>query len=112
MAYKFGMMLSLMFLVFSFLIGGDIMCISSIRSSLDNLSLTVAYRLSRDGYLSDQVMRVISSANCYLGYITDESPAYGDTVIYTLCRDFDPLIIADDTMVITVKGTAVVGYIV
>ena len=61
MAYKFSMLLSLVFLVFAFLLAGDITIVSSIRSELDNLALTISYRLARDGDLSADALDLIDS---------------------------------------------------
>ena len=112
MAYKFSMLLSLVFLVFAFMLAGDITIVSSIRSELDNLALTVSYRLARDGYLSADALTLIEDFGARLVAIDDDQPAFGQTVRFILGKDYEPLLISKDTMTITVKGAAIVGYIV
>lgn len=112
MAYKFSMLLSLVFLIFAFMLAGDITIVSSIRSELDNLALTVSYRLARDGYLSTEALNLIGDFGAELIEIDDEQPAFGQTVRFILGKEYDPLLISKETMTITVKGAAVVGYIV
>ena len=111
MAYKFGMILSLFFLVFSFLIAGDVVVVSSIRNQLDALSLTVSYKLSVDGYFSDEVKALVEEDGAYFANVSDEMPAFGQLVSFDLCVDYDPMIISKGPMTVSVSGAAVVGYI-
>ncbi|HIU44880.1 MAG TPA: hypothetical protein IAC52_01095 [Candidatus Enteromonas pullicola] len=111
MAYKFGMILSLFFLVFSFLIAGDVVVVSGLRNQLDALSLAVSYKLSVDGYFSDEVKALVEEDGAYFANVSDEMPAFGQLVSFDLCVDYDPMIISKGPMTVSVSGAAVVGYI-
>lgn len=112
MSYKLGLLLSLTFLMSLLLMSGDLMNVTIVKNALDSLATTVGYRISRDGRVTNETLDLIAS---YEATFTLESGAatsfrIGDTVVYTLTKDYDPFLLKKETMHIGVRRSAVVGY--
>ena len=110
MAYKLGLMLSMVFLMSVMLLGGDIIAVSSIHSSLDALALVVARGIGQEGYVSEATEALLEEHRVDLKYQESHFPALGETLTFTLARLYSSLVISKDAMVISVKRTAIVGY--
>ena len=109
MSYKLGLLLSLVFLVVVFLFAGDMLCISAVRSDLDSIALTVSYRISMDGKVSEYTKKWVDEcgATLTLPYLT---PRIGDIYTFEVSRKYQPIIISSEAMTITVKRSTIVGY--
>ncbi len=110
MASKLGLMLSSVFIVFVLLTVGDLMCVSTIRSGLDSLAVTVGYRLAKDGYYSSDAANLISKYGATFTAITKSAPRVGDTYEFALSKEYTPLFMSKNTMVITVTHATIVGF--
>ncbi|HAS56460.1 MAG TPA: hypothetical protein DEF61_03490 [Firmicutes bacterium] len=110
MGYKLGLLLSSVFMMMVLLFGGDLFCISSIHSSLDSLSLIVSYRIGIDGYISDKTKKLVSDAGVSLIAYSSNIPRLGDVLEYSLYKEYKPLILSKNTIDISVKRSAIVGY--
>ena len=110
MASKLGILLSSVFMIFVLLTVGDLMCISTIRSGLDALSVTIGYRIAKDGYYSDEARKIIVKYGATYKPITKSAPRVGDTYEFALSKDYTPLFMSKNTMVITVTHATVVGF--
>ncbi len=109
MSYKLGLLLSLIFLVVVFLFAGDMLCISAIRSDLDSIALTVSYRISMDGKVTDATRKWIDQCGATLK-VPYQAPRIGDIYTFELSRAYKPIIISSEAMTITVKRSTIVGY--
>lgn len=110
MASKLGFLLSTIFFVFVFLMAGDMLCISQIRSGLDSLAVTVGYRIAKEGTLSKDTRGMVADFGATIKSKTVGAPAIGDTYTFTLTKEYNPLIISQNTMVITVTHSTIVGF--
>ena len=112
MSYKLGLLLSIVFLMGVMFLAGDLINVSIIKNSLDSLALTVSYRISYDGMLTQDTRALIRSYQVKIRFEegTHTSFRIGDTVVYYLSRDYDPFILHKETMSLSVKRSAVVGY--
>ena len=61
MSYKLGLLLSIVFLMGVMFLAGDLINVSIIKNSLDSLALTVSYRISYDGMLTQDTRALIRS---------------------------------------------------
>lgn len=110
MAYKLGLMLSMVFLMAAMLLGGDIIAVSSIHSSLDALALTVSRNIGREGYVSDSTLQIVEQHRANLVYEEHHAPAVGENFTFLLYKDYESFVLSKDPLRITVKRTAIVGY--
>ena len=109
MSYKLGLLLSLVFLMAVFLFSGDMLCISAIRSDLDSIALTLSYRISLDGRVSEETKQWVKDCGANLS-LPLQSPRIGDTYSFQVYKDYQPIIISSEAMRITVKRSTIVGY--
>ncbi|MGI6713483.1 MAG: hypothetical protein ACOX3K_00205 [Bacilli bacterium] len=111
MGSKVGVLLSLLFVLQVLLFGGDLSNIQIIHSELDALATHVAQRIGYDGMITEETIEyVLSYPNTYFQCLENCAPHYGDTVVFVITRDFQPLIIQKEKMTIAVKRSTVIGY--
>ena len=110
MSYKLALILSVPFLMMMFLFMGDLMNISILKSHLDSLAVTISYRISYEGRLSDGTKELASSTGVNVNVQGDETPKIGDTVIFVLEKEYQPLIMVNGPMTLRLTRSAVVGY--
>ena len=112
MSYKLGLLLSIAFMMAVLLFSGDLVNVGIIKNSLNALSLTVSYRIARDGTLTQETYGLIDSYGAILRLAEGQREAFriGDTVVYFLEKDYDPFVLRKERMVLSVCRSAVVGY--
>ncbi len=110
MAYKLGLMLSLVFVMSVMLLGGDIIGVSSIHSSLDALALIVARAIGKEGTISSNTYQTVKSHDAYISYNATASFALGETMTFTLYKYYTPMVLSKERLRITVRRSVIVGY--
>ena len=110
MAYKLGLMPSLVFMMSVMLLGGDIIGISSTHSSLDALALVVARALAKEGVMSSKTYTLIKSHQASILYTSGVNYAVGETMTFTLYKYYKPMVLSKKRLKITVKRSVIVGY--
>ena len=108
MSYKLAMLLSTVFLVSVFLLGGDLCLINATYQTLDAMSLTVNQRISREGQISQDTLSFVENNGANFVSVTSGTPAIGETYVYRL--EYQPLVIKKSTMKIAVTRSCVVGF--
>ena len=113
MSYKFGLLLSMFFLIQVFLFSGDLACIQSIHSQLDAVALTASYQISMQGAITDGIRSFVfqeCGADIYYVDQKEEGKAYGEAISFYVSKKYLPFIISSEAIVVTVRRTAVIGY--
>ena len=110
MSYKLGLLLSLVYMISTLLVGGDIFCLIAIHNNLDAIALTVSYRIGIDGYVSEQTIDWIHNEGAEYYAVTETTPRIGDTFVFEIYKDYEPIIIKKSTMRIAVRRSTVVGF--
>ena len=112
MSYKLGLLLSLTFLMSVLLLFGDLVNVSIIKNSLHSLSLVVSYRLQKEYRITADLEKIIDSYGVTYTLETDGRSAFriGETVTYTLMKEYTPFVMRRGTMHVTVRRSAVIGY--
>lgn len=111
MGSKLGFLLTLFFIVEVIAYSGDLYSIQAIHSLLDSTALTVAKKVSLDGYVTKETMDLIVKNNATIKVETTKTMRPGDIFIFTLQRNYEPLIMSQSTMTVTVTRSTVVGYL-
>jgi len=113
MASKLGTILSLLFVSLTLAILGDLGAIQIIHSDLDALALTVGYQISSNGLITESLKGFVNKdGKTTLVSLTQGPVALGGTIEFALSRVYHPLIVRKEDMAITVKRSAVIGYII
>ena len=111
MSSKIGTILSMLFVVLFFLFGTDLMCLQYAYSELDSKGITIAYQISKNSRIDSDFLTFLS--NKYeVEVIADSSqPAeFGDVVKFVINDTFDPLVISNQEMVLSLSREAIIGY--
>ncbi len=112
MAYKLGFLLSLIFIVQLFVLAGDILSIQIIYTNLDAVSVTVGQSISKNGAISDDVIRLVENeAQAQIEPVGDTTPMFGSLFEYRIYRDYEPYIIPKDHLEISIVRSVMIGYI-
>ena len=111
MGYKMGFLLSLIFVVQLFIIGGDMISIQFIYTNLDAVSVTAGQAISKYGAITDNVVRLVENqTNAQIEAITLETPSFGSLYEYRIYTSYTPYIISTEPMEISVTRSVVIGY--
>lgn len=111
MSSKIGLILSMIFVSLFFAFGIDLIMVQVIYSDLDAKSVSISYKISQYGTIDDKLKEAIENdyevtfvclGNC--------EPKFGDTVTFAIAKNYNPIIIKDEPMTISVKRNAVIGY--
>ncbi len=111
MSYKISFILSMVFVMMFFLFAGDLISLQFIYSDLDAKSVTISYLISEHGILDEPFIESIE--NKYkVDFVTADNytPLFGDEVTYVIAKQYKPLVMAKDTMTISISRTTVIGY--
>ena len=101
----------MVFVVMFFLFAGDLISLQFIYSDLDAKSVTISYLISEHGSLDGSFLSAIESKYDVTFVSADNYyPLFGDEVTYIIAKQYKPLIMSNNTMILSVKRTTVIGY--
>lgn len=101
----------MIFVVLFFALGVDTITIQYAYSDLDAKSVTISYLIAEHGNLEDSFIKNIEeSYNVKFQCISNCSPLFGDSVEYIISTDIKPIIVSKETMEISLKRTAIIGF--
>lgn len=110
MSYKLSLLLSLLFMVQVFLFQGDLCFVEAIHNELDAVALTASYRISMTGYVDESLREFVKTQAKAEIYVVSQDVSFGDSIVFSVYRDYRPLVISKESMRISVTRTAIVGY--
>lgn len=110
MSYKLGLLLSCLYMMATLLVGGDIYCLIAVRNNLDAIALTVAYRISIDGRVSDETIAFVENEGAKFQAHTASVPPIGGTYVFEIYKEYEPIVIQRSTMHVGVRRSTVVGF--
>lgn len=111
MAYKLGLLLSMVFVMQLFVFAGDMMSLQAIYTNLDAVSVVAGNLISTRGQIDDEIRYIVASQSG--GIITSqatEAPKFGSVYAFEISRDFDPWVISNKPIRVSVKRSVVIGY--
>lgn len=111
MASKLGFLLTLFFIVEVIAFSGDIYSVQAIHSALDSASISIAKKISLEGGVTQEVVRLATKHNAILEPVTTGAVRAGDVYIFNLMREYTPLVMSDSTINIVVTRSTVIGYL-
>jgi hypothetical protein len=109
MAYKWSMLLSLIFVFQLLLMSGDIATTQVIHGHLQALSTQVSQSISLSGRITPELEQWVQAKDVNLVCISLCNPLFGDTLTFTLSQTYTPLIMSNQPMQISVTRYAVIG---
>lgn len=109
MAYKWSMLLSLVFVFQLLLMSGDIATTQVIHGHLQALATQVSQSISLSGRITVELEQWVEAKDINLTCISSCTPLFGDTLTFTLSQMYTPLIMSNHPMQISVTRYAVIG---
>ena len=111
MSSKIGIIVSSLLLSVFLLLGGDMLCLSSVYSKLDSNSITIGYLIAKSGRVDTEYLTYLEeSFNVTFLSITPDTPRSGDVVEFTIYKIYSPLIISSQSIRLTASRSTVIGY--
>ncbi len=111
MSSKISLIVSMIFLSVFLLLGGDMICLSSMYSRLESNSITIGYLIAKTGRVDTEYLTYLEqSFNISFLSITPESATSGDVVEFTIYKTYNPLIISSFNIQLTASRSTVIGY--
>jgi hypothetical protein len=110
MSYKIAFILTLTFVIQILILCGDLLGLQLVHSHLDAIGQTTSFRIAQTGRIDAAIEDWLLSQDIHLTCLANCSPRFGDTLEFRLDKNYDPLIIAPDTMTVSVIRSAVIGY--
>ena len=111
MASKIGVMLSLIFFFYAFLFASDFVMIQLTYTSLDALSTTVSYRISKSGEINDELAQFVKEEINGDIKPVGASSSYeeGSMLGYYLIKEYKPIAYDSEPLIIKIKRYAVIN---
>ena len=113
MAYKLGMIISMLFLATLFVFTGDLISIQIIYTNLDAVSVVAGNLISIRGGIDQEIVNLVyEQSGGHIEALGDETPMLGAVYVYKISRDFTPWVMSNNPMEISVSRSVVIGYYV
>lgn len=111
MAYKLGLILSMLFIAMLFVFAGDLTSIQIIYTNLDAVSVVAGNLISSRGGLDDEIVNLVyEQSGGNIEAIGDETPMLGSIYEYKISREYTPWVMSNKPMEISVTRSVVIGY--
>ncbi len=111
MSYKIGLLLSMIFVALFFLFGADLISLQSAYSSLDAKANNISYLISRNGVIDNDFINYVEQT-FYVEFECDTNlnPTFGEKIIYTITTQYNPLVISNEEMTLSITRMTIVGF--
>ena len=111
MSSKIGLLISLVFFSLFFLLAVDVICIEYHYSYLDNKSTVIAHEISHVEVISDDlILDLENKHHVIISNISSRTPTYGEVIDFTIIKEYKPIIVSNEVMIIKVNRSTIVGY--
>lgn len=111
MSSKVSLILSMIFVVMFFLFAADMISLQFAYSNLDATSITISHLISENLSVNQQLVNDIETKfNVDFTLLNEEEPLFGDVVDFVISKEYQSIIISNNTMLLSVKRSSVLGY--
>ncbi|MDY5441467.1 MAG: hypothetical protein SPG64_04550 [Candidatus Enteromonas sp.] len=112
MSYKIGLLLSTVFLMSVFLLGGDLCLLNASYQQLDSLAIVTVQRIEMDGYVSQDTIDYVRGEGASFSYWYDSvfTPSIGDMLTIEVKKTYSPLVFQKSEMSLRVRRSCIVGF--
>lgn len=113
MANKLSFILSLFFLMQIIAYSGDLSIISMLYTTLDSISVNVSNQIASEGMITESIRLYVVTAcdGANIEAIGDSAVGFGEILRFRIFKSYQPLIMSEKTMEISLVRSAVVGYL-
>lgn len=109
MAYKWSMLLSLIFVFQLLLMSGDIATTQVMHGHMMSVATTVSHDISLKGSITPELNQWVQSKEMIMTCLSGCNPLFGDTLTFQLTQTFTPLIMSNQPIEVSVIRYAIIG---
>jgi hypothetical protein len=109
MGHKLAQVLSLIFVFQLLLMIGDVTAIQVIQANMQSLATTLVHEIALKGRMDETMEQRVESNGYTLRCLAMCQPQFGDTLTFEIQTTYDPLILSDQPLAISIIRYAVVG---
>ena len=101
------------FLIAVILLMGDLFVTQAIYNRLDSMAVSASFRISMDGGITQSLKELVKRETGGDIHYAESNPnlSFGSLVSFVIEKEYIPFVMSDDVMTITVRRSAVIGYI-
>ena len=101
----------MIFVALFFLFGADLISIQSAYSLLDAKANNISYVISRTGSIdSDFVNYIEASYGVDFEIELNNAPTFGQTITYTISTEYQPMVIDNKPITISISRLTIIGF--
>ncbi len=106
-----GVILSFIFVINVFLFGSDIINLQLLYSNLDAVAMTAGHLIVEYGGITAAIVEFVESeADGTIYCVSNCTPRFGDTYIYVVTTSYEPIVMSDEPMELSIRRSVVIGY--
>lgn len=110
MGNKLALILGIGMIFYCFLFGVDLTMVQISYTNLDSISTMASYRISKEGKITDSLVEYCNSNNITIEGVDNESGYQkGDIYEYYLKKEYEPIVMGDKVIEISIKRYAVIS---
>ncbi len=111
MSYKISMILSMIFVALFFVLGIDLINLQIAYTELDQKAIAISYEIAKTGNLTrTTILNIQLEYGVTFTCDSNCSPSFGDIVLFTISDVYDPIVISNQTITISIQRTSIIGY--
>ena len=101
----------MVFVALFFLFGADLITLESAFSTLDAKANNISYIISRTGIIDDDFIDYIETTfSVDFDCPKNLNPTFGEKIIYTITTQYNPLVISNEEMTLSITRMTIVGF--
>lgn len=106
-----GVILSFLFVINAFLFGSDIINLQLLYANLDAVAMTAGHLIVEYGGITASIAEFVENeADAAIYCVNNCTPRYGDTYIYIVTTSYEPIVMSDEPMELSIRRSVVIGY--
>ncbi len=110
MGNKLALILGIGMIFYCFLFGIDLTMVQISYTNLDSISTMASYRISKEGKITDSLIEYCKENNVLIEGVDNESGYQkGDVYEYYLKKDYEPIVMGNKAIEISIKRYAVIS---
>ena len=111
MGTNFATILSFLFVTLFFILGVDLLSVQVVFTDLDRIGVTFSYVIAKEGSINSNVIDdYCNKYNVTFTCLENCTPKFGDIVEFKLVKPYQPILISNDVLNITIIRSAIIGF--
>ena len=101
----------MLFVAQLFVFAGDMMSLQAIYTNLDAVSVVAGNLISSRGRIDEEIENLVyTQSGGRIWSIDNDTPMFGAIYKYKITREFDPWVISNKPLTVSITRSVVIGY--